>query len=142
MTAASIFGLRPLYTPRAFAAAIPSAWRSFRKLVSNSANTPSISRKALPAAVPVSIGCSVARNAARFLGTDDLASGGLQGCSLDPKALFERGDTRISIEGHLTAECVSRAGRLRFVRVWTQRPRRLKGQIATLTRRNLCDFQR
>ena len=32
--------------------AIPSAWRSFRKLVSNSANTPSMSRKALPAAVP------------------------------------------------------------------------------------------
>jgi hypothetical protein len=38
----------------------PSNWRSLHKLVSNSANTPSMSRNALPAAVPVSIGCSVA----------------------------------------------------------------------------------
>ena len=38
--------------------AIPSNCRSRRKLVSNSANTPSMSRKALPAAVPVSTGCS------------------------------------------------------------------------------------
>ncbi len=37
------------------------ACRSFRKLVSNSANTPSMSRKALPAAVPVLIGCSKSR---------------------------------------------------------------------------------
>src|SRR6266478_2010649 len=43
---------------------MPSSWRSRRKLVSNSANTPSISRKHLPAAVPVSIGCSVAFSAA------------------------------------------------------------------------------
>jgi hypothetical protein len=52
-------GLRPLYTPRALAAAIPSICRSRRRLVSNSAKTPSMSRKALPAAVLVSIGCSV-----------------------------------------------------------------------------------
>jgi DNA invertase Pin-like site-specific DNA recombinase len=40
LLAASIFAFRPLYTPRAFAAAMPSACRSFRNLVSNSANTP------------------------------------------------------------------------------------------------------
>jgi hypothetical protein len=39
------------------------AWPSLRRLVSNSANTASMSRKALPAAVLVSIGCSIARNA-------------------------------------------------------------------------------
>jgi hypothetical protein len=39
------------------AAAMPSAWRSFRELDSNSANTPSMSRKALPAAVRISFGC-------------------------------------------------------------------------------------
>jgi hypothetical protein len=43
-----------------WALAMPSSWRSRRKLVSNSANTPTMSRKHLPAAVPVSIGCSVA----------------------------------------------------------------------------------
>src|SRR3954470_23548258 len=58
--AASIFGGRPLYRPSAFAGAIPSIWRSFRRFVSNSANTPSMSRNALPAAVLVSTGCSVA----------------------------------------------------------------------------------
>src|SRR6516165_10683953 len=42
---------------------MPSSWRSLRRLVSNSANTPSISRKHLPAAVEVSIGCSRARSA-------------------------------------------------------------------------------
>jgi hypothetical protein len=46
--------------PAAFAFAIPSSWRSRRRLVSNSANTPSMSRRHLPAAVLVSIGCSVA----------------------------------------------------------------------------------
>jgi hypothetical protein len=50
---------RPLQTPAALALAIPSSWRSRRRLVSNSAKTPRMSRKHLPAAVPVSIGCSV-----------------------------------------------------------------------------------
>src|SRR5207245_920471 len=54
-------GLRPRYTPRALAAAIPSCWRSRRRLVSNSANTPNMSRKAFPVALWVLIGCSVAR---------------------------------------------------------------------------------
>ena len=45
-------------------AAMPSICRSRRRLVSNSANTPSMSRNALPAAVEVSIGCSVALSAA------------------------------------------------------------------------------
>ena len=45
---------------------IPSSCRSRRRLVSNSANTPSMSRNALPAAVPVSTGCSVARRATPF----------------------------------------------------------------------------
>ena|SRR6202521_992344 len=57
--AASIEAGRPLNTPAALALAMPSSWRSRRKLVSNSANTPSMSGKHLPAAVPVSIGCSV-----------------------------------------------------------------------------------
>ena len=35
---------------RALAAAMPSIWRSRRRLVSNSAKRPSMSRKALPAA--------------------------------------------------------------------------------------------
>ena len=38
--------------------------RSQRSLVSYSANTPSMSRRHLPAAAPVSIGCSVAFNEA------------------------------------------------------------------------------
>src|ERR1700721_3985153 len=42
-------GFRPLYTPAALALAIPSSWRSRRRFVSNSANTPSISRKHWPA---------------------------------------------------------------------------------------------
>jgi hypothetical protein len=46
-----------------------SIWR--RKLVSNSANTPSMSRKHLPAAVPVSIGCSVGLQGAAICGTLD-----------------------------------------------------------------------
>jgi hypothetical protein len=50
----------PGHLPLAFAFAMPSSCRSRRRLVSNSANTPSMSRKHLPAAVPVSIGCSVA----------------------------------------------------------------------------------
>jgi hypothetical protein len=62
--AASIEAGRPLYTPAALAFAIPSSWRSRRRFVSNSANTPSMSRKHLPAAVLVSIGCSVAFNEA------------------------------------------------------------------------------
>src|SRR5258707_2495641 len=62
--ATSIEAGRPLSTPCALASAIPSSWGSPRKLVSNSANTPSMSRKHLPAAVPVSIGCSVALSAA------------------------------------------------------------------------------
>ena len=36
------------------------AWRSRRRLVSNSAKTPGMSKKALPVAVEVSTGCSVA----------------------------------------------------------------------------------
>jgi len=43
--------LPPVYTPLRFALAIPSAWRSRRRFVSNSANTPSMSKNALPAAV-------------------------------------------------------------------------------------------
>src|SRR5215218_3981152 len=42
--------------PRALAAWMPSSWRSRRRLVSNSVNTPSMSRNALPAAVLVSMG--------------------------------------------------------------------------------------
>ena len=42
----SIEGLLPLYTPLAFALAMPSSWRSLRRLVSNSAKTHSISRNA------------------------------------------------------------------------------------------------
>src|SRR5271169_3781506 len=64
-------GFRPLYTPAALALAIPSSWRSRRRFVSNSANTPSISRKHLPAAVLVSIGCSVAFNEAPLARTRD-----------------------------------------------------------------------
>src|SRR6266403_2131548 len=45
---------------------MPSNCRSLRRFVSNSANTPSMSRKACPAAVPVSIGCSVALRMAPF----------------------------------------------------------------------------
>jgi hypothetical protein len=73
--AASIDAGRPLYTPAAFALAIPSSWRSFRRFVSNSANTPSISKKHLPAAVPVSIGCSAALSEAPrafTAGTNDI----------------------------------------------------------------------
>src|ERR1700681_1415321 len=40
--------------PAAFALAMPSSWRSRRRLVSNSANTPSMSRKHLPAAADLS----------------------------------------------------------------------------------------
>jgi hypothetical protein len=47
-----------LYTPAALV--IPSSWRSRRRLVLNSAKTPSVSRKLLLAAVLVSIGCSIA----------------------------------------------------------------------------------
>jgi hypothetical protein len=43
---------------------MPSSWRSRGKFVSNSANMPSMSRKHVPAAYPVSIGCSVAFSAA------------------------------------------------------------------------------
>jgi hypothetical protein len=50
----------PAWTPFALARAMPSSWRSLRRFVSNFANTPSISRKHLPAASEVSIGCSVA----------------------------------------------------------------------------------
>jgi hypothetical protein len=39
---------------------MPSICRSRRKLFSNSAKTPNIDKNALPAAVLVSIGCSVA----------------------------------------------------------------------------------
>ena len=39
---------------------MPSACRSFRRFVSNSANTPSMSRNAFPAALVVSMGCSLA----------------------------------------------------------------------------------
>lgn len=53
-TAGSMDGFLPRYTPLAFAAAMPSIWRSRLRLVSNSAKTPSISRKALPAAERVS----------------------------------------------------------------------------------------
>src|SRR5262249_49694506 len=48
-------GFRPLYTPSVLALAISSRWRSRRRLVSKS-----IPRKHLPAAILVSIGCSVA----------------------------------------------------------------------------------
>ena len=65
-SAALMIGWRLLYTPRALAAAMPSSRRSRRKLVSNSANTPSRSRNALPAAVAVSTGCSVAFSLAPF----------------------------------------------------------------------------
>src|SRR5712692_7357965 len=51
-------GLRPRYTPRAFAAAMPSCWRSRRRLVSNSANTPNMSKKAFPVALWVLLGRS------------------------------------------------------------------------------------
>src|SRR2546422_4909519 len=54
-------GFRPRYTPRAFAAAMPSCWRSRRRLVSNSAYTPNMTKKAFPVALWVLIGCSVAR---------------------------------------------------------------------------------
>jgi hypothetical protein len=47
--------------PAALALVIPSSCRSLRRLVSNSLNTP---RRRLPAAVLVSIGCSVAFSAA------------------------------------------------------------------------------
>src|SRR6266436_3681947 len=57
-------GAPALIKPAAFALAIPSSCRSFRRFVSNSANTPSMSKKHLPAALPVSIGCSVAFNEA------------------------------------------------------------------------------
>ena len=60
--AESIEGFLPRYTPRAFAAAIPSIWRSRCRLVSNSAKTPSISRKA----ERVSTGCSVALRVAPY----------------------------------------------------------------------------
>jgi hypothetical protein len=59
----SIVGLRPLYTPFSLAAWLPSIGRSRLRLVPNSAKTPSMSRKASPAAVAVSAGCSVARKA-------------------------------------------------------------------------------
>jgi len=52
--------VRIVYTPRSLAALIPSNWRPRRRLVSNSANTPRMSRNAFPAAAPVSTGCSVA----------------------------------------------------------------------------------
>ena len=51
-----IFGSRPVYTPRSLAAAIPSICRSRLRLVSNSADTPSMSNEALPAAADVSTG--------------------------------------------------------------------------------------
>jgi hypothetical protein len=59
-----MLGLRPLYTPAALALAMPSSWRSRRRFVSNSAKTPSMSRKHFPTAVLVSIGCPVAFSAA------------------------------------------------------------------------------
>ena len=41
IAARSIFGAVPLYFPSFLALTIPSSWRSRRRLVSNSANTPS-----------------------------------------------------------------------------------------------------
>jgi hypothetical protein len=60
--AASIEAGGPCRRPRPWPWRCPQAGRSRRRLVSNSAKTPSISRKHLPAAVLVSIGCSVAFN--------------------------------------------------------------------------------
>jgi hypothetical protein len=50
----------PVSTPSALALAIPSNWPFFQKFVSNSANAPSVSKNALPTAVLVLMGCSVA----------------------------------------------------------------------------------
>src|SRR5262249_30293702 len=57
--------------PAAFALAMPSSCHSRRRFVSNSANTPSMSTNAFPAAVLVSIGCSVVRPF-RFERLDDV----------------------------------------------------------------------
>jgi hypothetical protein len=66
LAAASIEAGPPLYTPAALALAMPSSWRSRRRFVSNSANTPRMSRKHLLAAVLLSTGCSVAFSEAPF----------------------------------------------------------------------------
>jgi hypothetical protein len=60
MDFARAVGCLILYLPLFFPLAIPSSCRSLRRLVSNSENTPSISKKALPAALDVTIGCSIA----------------------------------------------------------------------------------
>lgn len=52
------------HTPHRLAATMPSACCSWRRYFSNSAKTPSMSKKALPVNVDVSMGCSVAARCA------------------------------------------------------------------------------
>src|SRR2546428_3760050 len=59
ISAGSMDGLRPGYTPRALAAAMPSSCRSRRRFGLNSANTPRISRNAFPVALCGVFGRSV-----------------------------------------------------------------------------------
>jgi len=124
---------RLLYRPSAFAFAMPPIRRSLRRSVSNSANTPSMSRKHLRAAVLVSIGCSVAVSAApgrcpevahegrqavdpghtikvalrnRFaalLGTDDIAAPGVERRLLQAQVLISGDGPRVADDGHYSA---------------------------------------
>jgi hypothetical protein len=94
-------GAPALIKPAAFALAIPSSCRSFRRFVSNSADTPSMSKKHLPAALPVSIGCSVAFNEAPrahladdVLQVDNASSQSINTCDHQDVAVMEKIENR------------------------------------------------